>query len=233
MLDTQKRKLIRNSGLLYFLLAVTAPFGLMYVPEQIFVRGDIAATAANIRNMEGMLRLGIASELFHQAVAIFLVVALYKMFKPVNEGQAKLLVILGALVSVPIMYLNVLNWVAALMLAGDGIPLASISRDQADTLAYLFMRLHGHGVIIASTFWGLWLFPFGILIIQSGFIPKILGYGMFIAGIAYTAYSFIAFVTPDLLPKVETAAMVMEFCEVPTLLWMFGRGLVPLRKVPA
>jgi hypothetical protein len=33
------------------------------------------------------------------------------------------------------------------------------------------LRLHGGGITVASIFWGLWLFPFGMLVIGSGFIP--------------------------------------------------------------
>ncbi len=60
--------------------------------------------------------IGIASELFHQVVVVFLVLALYRLFKAVNETHARQVVILGALVSVPIMFLNVLNEIAALIL---------------------------------------------------------------------------------------------------------------------
>jgi hypothetical protein len=65
-----------------------------------------------------LLRVGIGSELFHQVVGIFLVLALYRLFKAVDEKHAVLMVILGALVSVPIVFLNVLNEIAALVLVG-------------------------------------------------------------------------------------------------------------------
>ena len=149
----------RVAGWWYLLLAFTAPLGLLYVPGKLIVAGNATATAENIRTSEGLLRLGIASELTHQVIAIFLVLALYRLFKPVDESLARQVVILGSLVSVPIMFANVLNDIAALMLAKGADFLAVFEQPQLDALAYLFLRLHGQGVIVASIFWGLWLYP--------------------------------------------------------------------------
>jgi Domain of unknown function (DUF4386) len=67
----------RAAGFLYFLVALSAPIGLLYVPGKLIVSGNATATADHIRASEGLLRLGIASELIHQVIAIFLVLALY------------------------------------------------------------------------------------------------------------------------------------------------------------
>lgn len=141
----------RVAGVLYLLL-LTAPIGLLYVPGKLIVSGDATATADNLRTSGGLLRLGIASELFHQVVAIFLVLALYRLFRPVNETLAKQVVILGALVSVPIMFVNVLNDLAALTLVSGADFLSVFERPQLDALAYLFLRLHGQGITVASIF---------------------------------------------------------------------------------
>src|SRR6266850_2609585 len=95
------KKQARVAGLLYLLIGVTAPIGLLYVPGKLIVSGDATATADRIRASESLLRIGIASELFHQIICVFLVLALYRLFKAVNEAHARQLVILGALVSVP------------------------------------------------------------------------------------------------------------------------------------
>src|SRR5262245_36717208 len=113
-IDETQRKALKATGMLYLLMFLTAPWGLMVVPEKLKEGG--ALTADLIRQSEWLIRLGIASELFHQAIAIFLVLALYRLFKPVSEIQARLLVALGALVSVPIMFMNVLNQLAVLLI---------------------------------------------------------------------------------------------------------------------
>ncbi len=188
----------RRAGLLYFLLALSAPLGLMVVPGKLMVPGNAAATADAIRASEGWLRAGIASELVHQVLVIFLVLALYRLFKPVDEYLAKQVVILGALVSVPIMFVNVLNDVAALVFAQGAEYLSAFDKPQRDALAYFFLDLHGQGVTVASVFWGLWLFPFGLLVIRSGFIPKILGVLLIIAGVGYLSSALAVLVLPAL-----------------------------------
>ena len=144
----------RVAGVLYFLLAITAPIGLVYVPSKLIVTGDATATADHLRASGSLLRIGIASELFHQTMAIFLALALYGLFKAVNKNQARLLLILGALVSVPIVFLNVVNEAAALILVSDAKFLSVFEPRQLDALAYLFLRLHKQGITVASIFWG-------------------------------------------------------------------------------
>jgi hypothetical protein len=224
-MDTKQQA--RRAGLLYFVMALVAPIGLMYVPGEIWVSGDAAATAENFRMQAGVVRIGIASELIHQAIAIFLLLALYRLFKPVDEYQARLLLILGALVSVPIMFLNTLNDLAALMLTSGADWLTPFSTEQLDSLAYLFAWLHHRGVTVASVFWGLWLFPFGILVIRSGFIPRLLGYLLFVAGSAYLVNAFFTLIVPEYRSLVSGFITLLYMAEVPIIFWLLIWGAKP------
>ncbi len=214
------RQQARRAGFLYLLLALTAPLGLMIVPGKLIVPGNATATADNLRASEGLLRLGIASELIHQTLAVFLVLALYRLFKPVDEGLARQVVVLGALVSVPIMFVNVLNDVAALILVSGADFLKVFEKPQLDALAYLFLRLHSQGITVASVFWGLWLFPFGILVIRSGFIPRVFGWLLMVAGVGYLASAFATLVLPRYAETVAQVALPLEFAEVPIIFWL-------------
>ena len=218
------RQQARVAGVLYLLLALTAPLGLLYVPGKVIVLGNATATAANIRASEGLLRAGIASELIHQIIAVFLVLALYRLFKRVDEALARQVVVLGALVSVPIVFVNVLNELATLTLVSDADFLSVFEQPQLDALAYLFMRLHGDGITVASVFWGLWLFPFGMLVIRSGFIPRVFGVLLIIAGVAYLASAFATLVLPRYEPFVSKVAGPLEIAEVPIIFWLLIWG---------
>jgi len=218
------KKQARIAGFLYLLVAITAPIGLMVVPGTLIVSGNAAATADRIRASEWLLRIGIASELIHQTIAVFLVLALYRLFKAVNEALAKQVVILGALVSVPIMFVNVLNDVAALVLVSGAGFLSVFEKPQLDALAYLFLRLHGEGITVASIFWGLWLFPFGMLVIRSGFIPRVFGVLLMIAGVAYLASAFTTLVLPRYEELVSKVALPFELAEVPIIFWLLIWG---------
>lgn len=218
-------KAARVAAVLYLLMTVSAPFALIYVPGKLMVPGDATATVDRLRDSEFLLRAGIASELFHQAIAIFLVLALYRLFKAVSETHAVLMVILGALVSVPIVFLNVLNEIAALVLVGGGDFLSAFDRPQLDALAYLFLRLHEQGLIVASIFWGLWLFPLGMLVIRSGFVPRVLGFLTMIAGVAYLAGAFASLVLPRYADPVGQFATALYFGELPFIVWLLLWGV--------
>src|SRR6266513_5253155 len=213
----------RFAGLLYLLASIPAPFALIYVPSKLIVSGDAPATANHVRASETLFRLGIASELIGFIIFIFVVLALYRLFKGVNEKHALAMAIL-LLVSIPISLLNVLNDIAALILVSGADFLSVFDKGQLDALAYLFLRLHGQGFVVAQIFWGLWLFPYGILVIRSGFIPLFLGVLLFIAGFGYVASSLTSLLLPQYAHLVGQFAMVLEIGELPIIFWLLIWG---------
>jgi len=78
-------------------------------------------------------------------------------------------------VSVPIAFLNELNATAALVLVRGADFLSLFDKPQCDALAMLFLNLHRGGIHVAEVFWGLWLFPLGMLVYRLGFLARILG----------------------------------------------------------
>jgi hypothetical protein len=214
----------RVAGFLYLLVALSAPVGLLYVPSKLIVSGDATATTNNIRASEWLLRIGIASELIHQIIFVFVVLALYRLFKAVSETHARQMLVLGALVSVPIVFVNVLNEIAALLLVSGAGFLSVFPKSQLDALAYLFLRLHGQGINVVSIFWGLWLFPFGTLVIRSGFIPRVFGVLLMIAGVANLGNCFTALLLPQYAPLVSLVAAPLQLAELPIVFWLLIWG---------
>jgi hypothetical protein len=218
------RRQARLAGLLYLLVVLIGPIGLIYAPGELIVRGDATATMDNIRTSEGLMRLGIASELVHQVIFVFTVLALYRLFRGVDEALAGQMVILGALLSVPIVFVNVLNEIATLVLASGADFLAVFGKPQLDALAYLFLRLHGQGIAVASIFWGLWLFPFGLLAIRSRFIPRLFGVLLMIAGASMVVDAFTTLVLPRYAAVVSAVASPLGLAELPIVFWLLIWG---------
>lgn len=217
------KKQARTAGLLYGLVALTAPVGLIYIPGKLFVTDDAAATADHIRASSLLLHVGIASELFHQAIEVFLVLVLYALFKPVNKPLARQMAILGFL-PIPIVFLNVLNEIAALLLVSGANFKAVFDKPLLDALAMLFIRLHGQGLQVASIFWGLWLFPFGLLIMRCGFIPKALGILVMVAGVGYLLGSFTSLILPHPVGILGDVAGILTLGEPPIIIWLLIWG---------
>src|SRR6266403_3402896 len=217
------KKQARRAGLLYLLASIPAPFALIYVPNSLIVPGDATATANHIRASETLFRLGIVSELFGFIMFVFVVLALYRLFKGVSEKHAVAMATL-ILISLPVSFFNVLNEVAALALVRGANFLSAFDTRQLDVLAYLFLRLHGQGFVVAQIFWGLWLFPFGVLVIRSGFIPRVLGYLLFIAGFGNVASSFTSLLLPRYVDLVGHFTSVLTLGELPIIFWLLIWG---------
>jgi hypothetical protein len=213
----------RVAGFLYLTL-LTSPLRLIYIPGKLFVAGNAAATAANIAAHETLFRLGILSDLFSATMLIFLTLALYRLFKGVDQDLARLVVILGALMVTPIYFVNTLNDMAALMLVRGADFLAAFDKPQRDALAMLFLRLHHGGVVVNQVFWGLWLFPFGLLVYRSRFLPRILGLWLMLNCCAYLALSLTGIMWPQYEDAVFNSAFPAMLGELAIMLWLMIMG---------
>ena len=218
--------LSKNAGVagLFYLTLMTAPLRLIYIPNKLFVHGDATATANNIAAHETLFRLGILSDLFTATMVIFLTLALYRLFEGVDEGLARLVVILGALMVTPISFLNTINDAAALVLVRGADFLTVFDKLQRDALAMLFLRLHGHGVLVNEVFWGLWLLPFGLLVYRSRFLPRILGVWLMLNCFAYLAESVTGILCPQYESTVSNWAFPVMFGELAIMLWLIIMG---------
>lgn len=224
-------KAARLAGAIYLSLVLIGPFALIYVPNKLIVRGDATATAGNILAREMLFRFGIIADLIATVIFICLGIALYRLLNGVNKTQAWLMVSF-VLVSSAIAFMNAVNNLAALILFRGADFLSTFSKVQLESLGMLFIRLHGQGIVVNEMFWGLWLLPFGVLVFQSRFLPRILGIWLALNGFAYLAISFTDLLAPqysDLLSKITFPAMLGE---VAIMLWLLIRG-ANVRALPA
>jgi uncharacterized protein DUF4386 len=213
----------RFAGLLYLLLAITGFFTIIYVPSVFVVPGDAAATVERISASEALYRLGIAVDLLSQIIFILLVVTLYQLFKEVDRKQALLMVIF-VVSAVPVSCFNIICQIAPLRLL-HGPTLASVfEQPQRDSLVMLFLSLRGTGIVVDSVFWGLWLLPFASLVIKSGFIPKVLGYLLILAGVAYLVGCFASILLPARGQAISLLMIPLEAGELPIIFWLLIKG---------
>ena len=88
-----------------------------------------------------------------------------------------------------------------------------------------FMRLHSRGYTINELLWGLWLFPFGLLVIKSRFIPWILGALLIVNCFGWVAQSLAGLLYPTYAGVVESWAFPASFGEVFIMLWLVIKGV--------
>ena len=221
------KKAARIAGAIYASMVVTGPFSFIYVPSKLIVRGDATATASNILAHETMFRLAILADLVGQVIFICLAIALYRLLSSVNKTWAWLMVAF-VLVSSAVGFLNTLNNVAALTLFHGVDFLAVFDKPQRDALGMLFIRLHSQGILIDEMFWGLWLFPFGLLVFRSGFLPRFIGVWLMINCFGYVALSITALFFPEYYGAAFNWSQPVLFGELAIMLWLLIRGA----KVP-
>ena len=218
-----RQKSARIAGLLYLLLAVTGVFSLIYVPTTLFVFGNATATADNILSSELLYRAGILSGLISNVLFVFLVLALYRLLKDISHKQA-ILMVTFVVISVATSFANTFNQIAALIILSGADFLSVFEKPELESMAYVFLRLHSQGIQIIQIFWGLWLFPFGLLVYKSRFIPKILGVLLFIAGFAYVLSTFTFLVLPQYTAAISTLVTILEVGELPIIFWLLIVG---------
>ena len=224
------RRTARIAGLLYLVSSIPGAFALLYVPRALHVAaGDAAGKAERLRASEGLVRVGIGAELASTVLFVFVALTLYRLFRPVAAGPAMAMLVL-ILLSVPISFLDVLTEIAALELAGAGESakyLAAFTVPQREAFAYLAMHFHYLGICLAEIFWGLWLLPFGVCVVRSRFIPRALGFLLWIAAFGYLGRALGDLVLPRYSDAIGKVAGPLTILELPIILWLSIRGARP------
>jgi hypothetical protein len=216
----------RVAGFLYLLLGFSV-FRPIYITGALIVRDDAATTVRNIAAHESLFRFGIVTDVLAGISCIIVALALYRVLQRVDRSLAVLMVILGGLLPGVIDLLNVLNDIAALFFASGDQFLSAFGKPQQAALAMLFLRVHEYGYVVAEIFAGLWLFPFGILVYRSIFIPRLIGAGLIVNGFAYLAISFTGILAPQYVDRVSKAVSPALLGELFIMLWLMIKGAKP------
>lgn len=216
-------KAARVAGTVYLSMVLVAPFAMLYVPGKLIVRDNAGVTADNILAHETLFRLSIFGDLIGHVIFICLGVALYRLLSSVNKTWA-LLMVGFVWVSAAVGFLNTLNHLAAVIFFRGGEFLSVFDKPQRDALAYFFLRLNSQGTFANEIFWGLWLFPFGLLVFRSGFLPRFLGVWLIISCCFWVALSVIALFFPAYYDTAFRWSQPALFSELAIMLWFLIKG---------
>jgi len=211
-LFTSRRRTARIAGAYYLGLAMAMFPHLLR--SALIVVGDAAATSQHILANAPLFRLSIFGDLACQIAFVFLGLNLYRLLVGVGRDTARTMLAL-VLVAVPIAMLTVLPELAAL---------AQFEHQNADQAMY-FLALFKDGILIAEIFWGLWLFPLGLLFFRSGFMPKSIGILLIFGCFGYLSDAFVGLVFPGAREMVEKGVLVSAAAELSTVFWLLVFGV--------
>jgi hypothetical protein len=217
--------LARLAGLSYLVTILTGLFAEIVVRGNLVVSGDPAATARNIMASEGLYRLGFAADLIGGAAYLVVTLLLYELLKPVNKALS-LLAAFFSLVGIAIGGLASLAHIAPLLFLGGASYLSAFDARQLQALAYLAIRLHTQGYLIALVFFGFYEVLLGYLIFKSTFLPRTLGVLVGIAGFAFLINSFALFLAPPVGSALNNSMLILDAVgEFSLMLWLLIRGV--------
>ena len=176
------------------LVAVLAGFGNLVVVQGLVTPRDAPTTAHDITASEGLFRLGVASLYLAALLDIVVAWALFTVFRTVHAELSRLGAWLRlAYAVVFIVALSQLAGIPALLNEADGRGAFTTRQIQAQALAKadLFQNIWSAGLIL----FGAHLVGIGVLVYRSGFIPRLIGGLLVIAGAGYAFDSLVSVFT--------------------------------------
>ncbi len=221
---SSQKKTARLAGLLYLLIIISSLYGHLYVPFRLFVKDDAVATAQNILNNELLFRTCVVAGLVEAQAILFLALSLYRLFREVSSHHSRIMLTLAA-IQVPIAFVLAIFKLSALMLLKDEAGIAD-SATQSAGMAMLFLQITRMGSVVSGVLAGLWILPLGLLVIQSRFIPRIIGMSLLIAGSGYIIAGLVSILAPDDAILAQVLAFIsFGLAEIPMMLWLLMMGV--------
>ena len=187
--------------------------------------GDAATTAHNILASSGLWRLSVAGDLIVVLCAVPLLWIEYLLLRPVSK-QLILLAVLFNLVSLAAEAISKLFLLVVMPTLGSTDYLRAFEPQQLQILANLALRSHDIAFNIALIFFGFTCLVNGYLIFRSGYLPKLIGILMQIAGLSYLTACFAALFAPNFADLITPAVLIPPLIgESSFCLWLLVKGV--------
>jgi len=196
------------AGLGLALIVVLATFGNFLAVQPLITFGDAAKTAEDILNSEALFRWGIASLILAAVLDMIVAIALLALFEPVSRYVSTM----GALFRVAytaVFLVAIIQLVMALGLLGD--PTQAMRAIEAYNTVWL----------VGLIFFGIHLVLIGYLAYRSGYMAKIFGVLLVIAGMGYLVDGFGTVLVPNYSINIAQFTFVGEAA---LMFWLLIKG---------
>ncbi len=206
------------AGLCYLL--TPTPFAEFYVYPHLVIPGKIEQTAQNILAHQSLFAAGILAYLLSFVFDVIIAWALYYLLKPVSASLS----LLAA-------WFQLVYTAVGLSASLNLVPVLRLLHTPEDAALFGAGPLHAQIRLLLMSFrsnWGLSLVFFGIhlmlvgyLIYRSGYIPKLVGILLAIAGVGYVVQNVNAYLFPE--PDLGYVGIALVG-ELVFMLWLLIRG---------
>lgn len=209
-----------TAGVAILLMSVAAIFGNVMVIDGLVTEGDAAQTAADINASAGLFRLGIVSLTVVVALDVVVAWALYRVFSPVSASLSMLAAALRLVYSA-IFMVAIGQLLGVVRLLSDEGNRAVLGADQVDVQAMQGMTAFKDIWYVGLVLFGLHLLLLGYLAYRSGYIPRVVGALLVIAGLGYVTDSFGAVLSKGSWTDISAFTFLGEFL---LALWLVIRA---------
>jgi hypothetical protein len=208
------------AGVALLLMSALAAVGYVVIVQGLVTPGDPAATASDIAGSAGMFRLGVA--MLYVVIVLDVVVAwaLLAVFSPVSRTISRLAAWLR--VAYAVVFMAAIGQLAGIpdLLTSPSYA-AAFTPEQLAGQALLrvdaFTDLYMAGLVL----FGVHLLLLGYLAFESGYVPKVIGVLLAVAGVGYAFDSFVTVFTEGTPFAVSTVTFLGEFL---LALWLVVKG---------
>ncbi len=199
------RKASTTAGVGLLLMSVLSAFGYVVAVKGLVVPGNAAQTAGKLAGHEDLFRFGILSLYLVVALDVVVAWALYRAFKPVSKALSKVAAWLR------VSYAGVFIFAISQLIQALGL--------HAQALRHInsFTNIWDAGLVV----FGLNLFVLAYLAYRSGYVPKLLGVLLGIAGFGYVFDSALRALVRGSSSDVSAITGMGEFVFA---LWLVIRG---------
>jgi hypothetical protein len=216
----------RLAGLFLLLNALATGFSLGYVRSGMVVAGDAFATAGNIIAHESLFRSAIVVSVLSQIFLLFFGLTIFRLFKRSDTNLATTF-LAALLVAVAVGVVNSLTNLGAVLVLSQADYLSAFQPEQLKALMMIFLRLNNSGVGLIEVFSSIYLFSFGLLILRSGYLPRIFGILLIVGSCFFPLNTFSKILIPTFYPALITQLTMLAnaLWGIPMIFWLLIKGV--------
>ena len=218
-------RMSRWSGALYALIFLLAPLGFIVGKMQSYAPGNAAATTTQLLENELVFRWGMVAEVGVVLVELVIAALMYQLFRPVSRSLALGAAITRA-VEAAIQAVNLIPSMIALAAANGVGVYADVSQTTRETVVLGAMDAYQDMILIWGIPFALHVAFLGLLVIRSGLVPRLIGWLLMAASVAYLLDSVFPMVAPAWSGFSETVVLIAAIpAELAFAVWLIARGV--------
>jgi hypothetical protein len=213
-----KAALIAGIGLL--IMTLTVPFAEFKIIPDLVNPNSASETASNITNNTFLFNVAIFLIFITIVCDIVVAWALYLFLKPVNKGLS-LLTAWFRLLYTGVYLVAVANLIKVFTLTKGASYFLTNSPESISELILFYIKSYKYEWFFGLVLFGIYLLLLGYLVLKAGYIPKIMGWLLIIAGLGYVIGHLKVF----LFPQLNTSfSMFTALGELVFMLWLLIKG---------